>query len=407
MRVLVALHQLELGGSQLNALDLALQMRKLGHEMALFGVYAEQPGAVAEMAREAGLSVVLTRHPLERTRRVLPCRPSVARALGAAAIAHRADLLHAYEYPMFLDAFHGPHRRWGTPVAATIYAMTVPKWIPRYPELVVGTQGFVEEVAAFRARPTLIEPPVDTEADDPLSVDPGDFRREHGIAPDDIAVVVVSRLEAELKAEGVARAIAAVERLRDPRVRLVIVGSGPSEEELRTRAEASNAALGRRAVVMTGALRDPRPAYAAADIALGMGGSALRALAFGRPLIVLGVRGFSRPYTPETADSFRQSGFFGEGPGDLDAAPLAGQIRELAEDLTRRRELGAWSRRLVLERYSVESAARVLEDVYRRAVDARVNLHRRRREALRIAAHRAVADVLPRAVRERLREALS
>ena len=41
---------------------------------------------------------------------------------------------------------------------------------------------------------------------------------------------------------------------------------------------------------LAGEMLDPRPAYAAADVVLGMGGSALRGMAFGKPLVVQGVR---------------------------------------------------------------------------------------------------------------------
>ena len=41
--------------------------------------------------------------------------------------------------------------------------------------------------------------------------------------------------------------------------------------------------LGRDAVVLTGAMLDPRPAYAAADVVIGMGGSSLRGMASASP----------------------------------------------------------------------------------------------------------------------------
>ncbi|MDF2491460.1 MAG: glycosyltransferase, partial [Microbacterium sp.] len=70
------------------------------------------------------------------------------------------------------------------------------------------------------------------------------------------------------------------------------MGDGPARAEIEQRAAAVNAECGEGTVVVTGNLDDPRPAYAAADIALGMGGSALRALAYGAPLIVQGEHGF-------------------------------------------------------------------------------------------------------------------
>src|SRR4029077_10930201 len=88
-----------------------------------------------------------------------------------------------------------------------------------------------------------------------------------------VTVVVVSRLVKWLKQESLERAIDAVEQLApELTARLVIVGEGAAAAELQERADAVNARLGRRAVILTGALIDPRPAYAAADVMIGMGG---------------------------------------------------------------------------------------------------------------------------------------
>jgi glycosyltransferase involved in cell wall biosynthesis len=166
-----------------------------------------------------------------------------------------------------------------------------------------------------------------------------------------------------------------------------------------------NAALGRPAVVLTGPLADPRPAYAAADIALGMGGSALRAMAFGRPLIALGIGGFSRPVTPETLDYFLRAGFYGIGAGDLAADPLADQVRTLLRSAELRVRLGAWSRQLVVDRFSLETAADTLAGVYAQALADPAGRARRYREGVRAVAHRAVAELLPRGFKERIRRA--
>jgi glycosyltransferase involved in cell wall biosynthesis len=232
-----------------------------------------------------------------------------------------------------------------------------------------------------------------------------EFRARYGIRPDDLAAVVVSRLEPDMKAEGIRRAMAALTLVRDQRVRLVVVGGGPSYDELAAEAERANTALGRPAVVLAGPLPDPRPAYAGADIALGMGGSALRALSFARPLIVLGTAGFSRPVIPDTVDYFLQAGFYGVGSGDLAAQPLADQIRTLVLDAESRARLGEWSRQLVVDRFSLKTAAETLSHVYELAIAGSPGRARRHREAARAAAHRAAAELLPRGIKDRLRRA--
>jgi glycosyltransferase involved in cell wall biosynthesis len=403
MRLLVVLNHLDLGGSGLSALDLAVATRDRGHDVVVFGpVYGSQPGPVAEMVRSAGLPLVLVRHPGTTPGFIPACRV-VARALSKVIAQERIELMHAYEDRLILDSFYGPHLRFGVPLVGTIYSQFVPWWLPRYPPLIVGTGQLADLAAPMRVQPpVVIEPPVKTDADTPALVDSAAFRREHGLGSD-IVVGIVSRLVPTLKVDGIKLAIDAFELLDDPRIRLVVTGDGPSSGAIKAHAERVNAALGRRAVVMTGSLDDPRSAYAAADISLGMGGSALRAMAFGKPLIVLGIQGFVRPLLPSTAKEFLYNGFFGTGCGDLDPRPLAAHIRQLVDRPEMRSELGDFGRQLIWDRFSLTAASAKLEDVYKTTVAQTYPRHQRMREAARVVACRTGSGVLPEAAKTRIR----
>lgn len=403
MRLLVILTHLELGGSQLNALDLAVAARDHGHEVVVFGpVYEDQPGPVAEMVRAAGMPLVLVSHPDIRPG-LIPARWALARALSRVVTQERIQLIHAYEFPLILDSFYGPHLRLGVPLVCTVYGQFVPWWLPRYPPLIVATHEHADLAAPLRTQPpAVIEPPVNTDANAPGLVDGAAFRRAYGLGTD-IVVGIVSRLEPLLKADGVELAIAAMRFLGDSRIRLVVTGHGPSAGAFKASAERVNAALGRRAVIMTGPLVDPRPAYEASDIALGMGGSALRAMAFGKPLIVLGLQGFAKPLLPSTAKDFLSGGFYGTGSGDPDPRALAAEIRELADRPQMRAELGAFGRELVWDRFSLKAASVKLEDVYTTAVTQTYPRYQRVREAVRTAAGRTCSEAIPEAVKARLR----
>ena len=404
MRLLVVLTHLELGGSQLNALDLAVAAGDHGHDVVVFApVYEDQPGPVAQMVRAAGLPLVLVRHPDTRPG-LIPARRVLARALSRVVARERIQLVHAYEFPLILDSFYGPHLRFGVPLVCTIYGQFVPWWLPRYPPLVVATREHADLAELLRPQPpVVIEPPVNTDTDTPALVDGAAFRRTHGLGPDDIMAGIVSRLEPTLKGDGIELAIAAMRFLGDSRIRLVVSGHGPSSGAFSAAAERVNAALGRRAVIMTGPLVDPRPAYAAADIALGMGGSALRAMAFGKPLIVLGLQGFANPLLPSTAEEFLFGGFYGTGSGDPDPRALAAHIRELADRPALRSELGAFGRQLVWDRFSLKAASVKLEDVYATAANQTYPRYQRVREAVRVVACRAGSEAIPETVKTRLR----
>ncbi len=148
-------------------------------------------------------------------------------------------------------------------------------------------------------------------------------------------------------------------------MRLVVVGDGPAREHLERMASAVNATAGEQLVIFTGELADPRAAYAAADVVLGMGGSALRAMAFQKPVVVLGELGFAELLTPESLPTFLWQGFYGLGNGDKNPAPLAELIRPLLLDVSRRRELGAFARATVESRFSLIKSGERQETLYR------------------------------------------
>lgn len=364
MRVLVYPHSMEIGGSQLNAVELAAAVRDRGHEVS---VVAEE-GPLLATVRQLQLPwLPLAGGPRRR-------RPSVvvARQLERLVAERGIDVVHGYEWPPAVEAYFGARLRGGAAAVATVMSMSVAPFLPHRMPLVVGTAQIRRQALAVGfTRVTLLEPPVDVAANSP-DHPAGDFRRRYRLDPELPLIVTACRLVPELKLEGLLAAIDAVGQLvaGGLRCQFAIVGDGPARSLVAQRAEAVNAAAGRQVVTLTGALADPRPAYAAADLTLGMGGSALRGLAFGVPLVVQGERGFWRPLTPESASVFAEQGWYGVGDGRDGAPVLAGILAELLPDRRRLRQLGDFGRQLVLRRFSLERAARIQERVYASAIDA-------------------------------------
>jgi glycosyltransferase involved in cell wall biosynthesis len=280
------------------------------------------------------------------------------------------DVVHGHEWPPAVEAYLGPRTRLGVPAVATVMSAAVAPFLPRQMPLVVGTEQLRQEVLADGYRDvTLIEPPVDVAANSP-DFDPGDFRAVHGIAADTVLAVICCRLVRELKLEGLLAACDAFGELaRDGHpVQLVIAGDGDERVAVTERARQAEAVAGRPVVIMTGELTDPRPAYAAADIVLGMGGSSLRGMAFGKPLIVQGERGFWKLCDPDTVDEFLTGGWYGLGDGVDGSARLKAEVVPLIQDAQRRATLGSFSRQIVVERFGLLSAAHIQVNVYQRAL---------------------------------------
>jgi glycosyltransferase involved in cell wall biosynthesis len=209
----------------------------------------------------------------------------------------------------------------------------------------------------------LLEPPVDVEHDRPDASAARNFRAQHGIASDEILVCLVGRVHRAMKLDGIRAAIDAVALLDDPRVRLVVVGDGDAMPEVRRAATRTNLLLGREAATLTGAVVDPHPAYAAADIGLAMGGSALRVLAHHVPLVVLGASGFAHVFDEQSAPMFLQDGFYGLVPAPDPGAVLAAALHRLMDPGERDR-LGAFGRDLIERRFSLEAATDQLEAMF-------------------------------------------
>ena len=358
MKILVDGNHLQIGGCQVNSIELSAALRDTyGFEVTYFAA----PGPLIELIEEKRLNY-----------RPAPDGPSLKRifALRDAVRSEKPDLVHAWKWWQWLDVFYAVHLPMRVPMLISHMDM-VP--FPIMPKSVLATYGTPELRDLARAegrRAELLMPPVDVHANAPEAVDPRPFREEFGLQHGDITMVIVSRLGCLLgeaasartiKCEGLFRTVDAVRQLgHDLPLRLLIVGEGQTRSSLQALADEVNGALGRRAVILTGQRVDPRPAYAAADIVIGMGGSALRGLAFAKPVIVVGEGAFSAAFTPETAEMFYYQGMFGRGDGGRDNTRLIADIRALAEHLERLPALGDFSRQFVVQHFSLETLVSLL-----------------------------------------------
>lgn len=354
MRLVVYPHDLSIGGSQINAIDLAAAAASAGHEVIVYG----QPGPLVDYVREVGLEFIPA-HSLKY-------RPAPSRMAQLAALARRRriDLIHAYEWPPCLDAYYGPHIFGGVPLLCTVLSMEVSPLVPPAIPLIMGTRELAERAERGRkSKVWTLEPPIRSDRDTP-DIDGAPFRSLYAV-DDQILIVTVSRLATDLKLDALVRAIDAAGVLaeRYP-VRFVLVGDGPARAALQQRADNVNRRQGRHVVALHGPELDPRHCYAAADIVLGMGSSALRALSMEKPVVVQGEDAFSLIFEPSNYDTFLHQGFYGIGDPAGDAGKLALQLETLIRSPELRRGLGQYGRRCVTERFSLGRAAQIQLDIY-------------------------------------------
>lgn len=379
MKILVYLHELVLGGTTVNSIELATALRDLhGHDVVLFST----PGPMAKLVEDSGLRFLPA--PVAT---VLPS-PARMRALREAVRRERPDLLYVWETWPCIDAYYAVHLPMGIPMLVTDMTMHVTRVLPRELITTFGTPELVDQArAAGRRKVELILPPVDVRLNAPGVVDQTSFRRRFGIAAGDITLVTVSRLVESMKGESLIRTLESVRTLGSHLpLRLLIVGDGSARAGIARLADDVNAQLGRPAVILTGAMLDPRPAYAAADIVIGMGGSSLRGMAFGKPVIVVGERAFSAPFTPATAEHFYYKGFYGVGGDSPSDDRLSADIRSLAERPEELPALGDFSRQFVAQRFSLDVVSTRLSEICSAAVAETPRYPHAATDALRTAA---------------------
>lgn len=363
-RVLVQVNSLQLGGTQLNALDLALAVRPLGFESVLFGPDSSLP-------RE-GPSLITVAHDRGLEVHAYPLQPSVL-AGGASEFARRSarvapDLIHIYgTWAGERTAFWGPCLAGRRPLVHTVYEMTLSPQVYRHTTLIVGTQYLLDECRDRPGTTELISPPVDLARDSPDAVGVKPFLKTIESDPGKVRIALVSRLDERMKALSVEAAINAIALLDDPDLELLIAGTGEAFPRLSRLANTLNAAMGRPAIKLLGAMTDPRPAYASASLVLGMGGSAARALSFGRPLIVQGELGTSEIFSKASAADLYRRSFWNDLANPRPADQLADHIRSVLSDPSLLR-IGEFGRAFAERHFGLTAMAERLAATYRGAL---------------------------------------
>ena len=364
MRVLVYPHTMEIGGSQLNAVETAGAVRDRGHDVSV--VSAAWP-AGRDWCASWGYP-----HPLDPRDHAGPCPTRARGPADALAREQKFDIVHGYEWPPWRGGDPGPRLRLGVPVLCTVMSMAVAPFLPHYdaadrrhrraaaPRRGGGPRpGDARWSRRWTCAPTR------------PSYEAGSFRAELGLDPDVPLVAVVCRLVPELKLEGMPGRRATrsgTRRLGYPAATRARRRRGRPRRRVEEAAAAANARAGRRVVDPGRAAGDPRPAYAAADVVFGMGGSALRAMAFAKPLVVRGESASvscSRP-NPRRCSCGRAGAASAPTRVAVARRRAAGEDPRAACWATRAAgpKLGEYGRKLVLERFSLDHAAAMQEQLY-------------------------------------------
>jgi hypothetical protein len=343
LRVLVHLNNLELGGTQINAVDLAAQMRSHGVESVLVGPVETIPDGPSLLQVASALDIEI--HAYQQAGPIF----ARARQVSAFARRHRVDLVHVYGSwgGGTRPTYWGPSRFGRTPWVQTVYEMSVPPKNYRHMPLIVGTHYQRDDEQDRPGRTILISPPVNLAENRPDASSAARFRADHAIG-DAPLLVIVSRLDVIMKTVPALAAIDAMRELASTGAILVIVGTGNNVAALQARADEVNAAVGRAA-------EPPMPSMM----------SAARSLAFAKPLGAQGEAGWSMLFEPSSAEFVARSSYWSPDVEPEAAARLVTIVAPLIADPARRAELGRFGREFAEQRFSLTAMADLLAGFYR------------------------------------------
>lgn len=363
-----------MGGSQINAIELAAAIRDRGNEVIIYA----PAGELSQKISNLGLKLVLSPSGIEL---------SLAWARGLRLLAQEfdPDIVHTYEWAPSMNAACGFRSIRNACQVITVLSMDVPKFLPTHLHLTVGTRQLAESMKRNIAV-HVIEPPIDTQAN--RTVDLCTARRQIRASNEEFVVSIICRMTNELdKANGVLNAIEAIEYLAQyMSIRLLVVGDGPELTRISNQADAVNTKLGRTVIEITGSVLDPGVFYEGSDVVLGMGSSILRGMAYGKPVVVQGSDGYWELLTPDTLDTFLDVGFFGNGGAG--ASALLSILKDLVSNPATNSSLGSWNRELVESKFSLVSAADRLERIYKDA-----QFEPRRKGAILLSILRSIAGL--------------
>ncbi|MDI3298902.1 MAG: glycosyltransferase family 4 protein [Bacillota bacterium] len=364
-RILLAAMALELGGAETHVVSLARALRRRGLEVEV----ASSGGRLAGRLEESGIPhhflPLASRRPWQLGHAV--------RGLRGLVLRRGIELVHAHaRIPAWVAdrALAGS----GVPLLTTYHGLYNDGWfwrrVTRWGDLAIAVSEdvrdhLVRRLGADPARVVVVPNGIDLDeyAFSPSEEAPPELDLPAG-AP---VVLHVSRLS-EFTETALALAAAApalADRL--PGARILVAGTGSRLEQVRQAAGEANRRAGQNVMQVLGARWDVPALLGRAWVAVGVGRSALEAMAAARPVIISGNGGYGGILSEERLADFEAHNFTARGFGrPVEAADLLPDLVRLLGDEALRGRLGAMGRETVHDRYSIERTAAQVEELYRR-----------------------------------------
>ena len=368
MKILMATMSLDIGGAETHIVELSRELTRRGHAVTVVsrgGMY------VKELERSGVRHVCLplnTKHISAVIRSLHGLRRLIAQ--------EQFDIVHAHaRIPAFLCGILASRMHFRFVTSAHGVFKVTPYWrlISNWGRQTLAVscdikQYLIENYGICADNITLTVNGIDTQRFAPHPERRADIERSLELRPGSPRLLYVSRIDREAAHVGfyLCEALPELEKAV-PGLEVVVVGGGTAWDELKQDADALNARLGRRALVLTGPRTDIPDLLQIADGYIGVSRAALEAMACGLPVILSGSQGRIGLFDDTQLVPALDTNFCCRGLPLPNRDNVADDVRALfALPSERRAEMGRYNRQVVEKNYSIARMADDAESVYRK-----------------------------------------
>lgn len=365
MKILMVLMGLDIGGAETHVVELSKELARRDNDI----VVASNGGVFTAELEEAGIRHI--------------CLPLNSRNIRKMAVSYLGlkkllkseefDLVHAHaRIPAFICGLL--HRKlkfrfitsahWVFKTGPILNLMT--NWGERTIAVSEDIKSYlVQNYGVVQNHITVTINGIDTEKFSP-DTKVGSIAEEFNLTEDRTRAVYVSRMDKDRSAVAI-NLIEITPMLYEkyPDFELVIVGGGNDFDRISAEAEKCNNLLGKRVVIVTGGRCDINKFVSASDVFIGVSRAALEAMSAAKPVVIAGNEGYIGLFEEDKLETSIETNFCCRGCAMPKNSVLYKDI-ERVFDMTseKRREMGEYNRRVVLELYAGKRMADDCERAY-------------------------------------------
>jgi len=374
MKVLYMVFQALLGGHVMSAYTVSRKMSDLGYDC----VFAGGEGALTEDIRRIMPFEEVTiplYHKGRQTYFTWESFDAVTR-IREIVKTHGIELIHAFDSRSYVNSYLAALRE-DIPLVCTLcggedpyYNLPVTSTIAVFSEeqrmkLVQKYRWSEKRVVVNRARMDL------EELDDPKNVMDEKEWSSYGLSLEVPVVATVSSFDSskELMIKQLSAAIETVVARGIPCQFALVGGSGPRFEETVRWAEALNARVGERRVVMTGPVKRAFRLLKRASVVIGSGRAAFEGMCYSVPVMIVGAKGYAGDVREEEIDQIAYYNFSGRNLAqEKPVEAIADRLATLLQNPAERRVVGEFGRRFLVNELDVIKGCERYAVMYEQAI---------------------------------------